>query len=104
MPDFFLIILEVGCGQSPKKKLQVTNICKGTARKTWLICNEVISTLENLLFTKQEGGSSHFQMGGGVYAQAVIFDWLEHALCGKPVDTHIDPQITKQITNIRLTT
>ncbi|RKD31316.1 phage holin family protein [Lacrimispora algidixylanolytica] len=49
MPIFFLIIPEVGCGQSPQKKLQVTNICKGTARKTWLICNEVTSTLENLI-------------------------------------------------------
>uniref|UniRef100_UPI0006D2ACA4 phage holin family protein n=1 Tax=Clostridium sp. NkU-1 TaxID=1095009 RepID=UPI0006D2ACA4 len=36
-------------GRAHKKKLQVTNICKGTARKTWLICNEVISTLENLI-------------------------------------------------------
>ena len=61
-------------GRAHKKKLQVTNICKGAARKTWLICNEVISTLENFLFTKQEGGSSNCQMGGVVYAQAVIFD------------------------------
>jgi len=48
------------------------------------------------LFTKQEGGSSHCQMGGLVYAQAVIFSWLEHALCGEPMNTHIDPQISNQ--------
>ncbi|MDR2733931.1 MAG: dienelactone hydrolase family protein [Spirochaetota bacterium] len=35
------------------------------------------------LFTKQEGASSHCQMGGLSYAQAAIFGWLEHALCGK---------------------
>ena len=33
------------------------------------------------LFTKQEGASSHCQMGGMPYAQASIFSWLEHALC-----------------------
>lgn len=32
-----------------KRKLQLTNICKGTARKTLLICNEVLSTFENLI-------------------------------------------------------
>lgn len=52
------------------------------------------------LFTKQEGGSSHCQMGGLVYAQAVIFSWLEHALCGKPMNTHIGPQISNQFVTL----
>lgn len=37
------------------------------------------------LFTKQEGASSHCQMGGLSYAQSSIFEWLEHALCNKPI-------------------
>ncbi|MDR1532922.1 MAG: hypothetical protein LBS62_12235 [Clostridiales bacterium] len=39
------------------------------------------------LFTKQEGSSSHCQMGGLSYAQASIFAWLEYALCGKTLKT-----------------
>ena len=38
------------------------------------------------LFTKQEGASSHCQMGGLSYAQAAIFGWLEHVLCGKAIE------------------
>jgi len=38
------------------------------------------------LFTKQEGASSHCQMGGLSYAQASIFSWLDHVLCGKPIE------------------
>ncbi|MCL2059429.1 MAG: alpha/beta hydrolase [Oscillospiraceae bacterium] len=38
------------------------------------------------LFTKQEGASSHCQMGGMSYAQASIFAWLEHALCGAKIE------------------
>ena len=34
------------------------------------------------LFTKREGASSHCQMGGLSYAQAAVFGWLNHALCG----------------------
>jgi hypothetical protein len=37
------------------------------------------------LFTKQEGASSHCQMGGLSYAQSAIFGWLEHALCGNEI-------------------
>lgn len=48
------------------------------------------------LFTRQEGGSSHCQMGGLVYAQAVIFNWLEYALCGKLMNTHAEPEILNQ--------
>ena len=32
------------------------------------------------LFTRAEGASSHCQMGGLSYAQAAIFDWLNHIL------------------------
>jgi len=35
------------------------------------------------LFSVQEGASSHCQMGGLSYAQAAVFGWLEHAVCGK---------------------
>ena len=38
------------------------------------------------LFTKQEGASSHCQMGGMSYAQASIFSWLDHALCGAKIE------------------
>jgi pimeloyl-ACP methyl ester carboxylesterase len=34
------------------------------------------------LFTRTEGASSHCQMGGLSYAQAAIFDWLNHVLVG----------------------
>jgi pimeloyl-ACP methyl ester carboxylesterase len=37
------------------------------------------------LFTREEGASSHCQMGGTSYAHAVIFRWLDHVLCGKPM-------------------
>jgi len=39
-------------------------------------------------------------MGGLVYAQAVIFGWLEHAICGKSMNTHIDPQISNQFVTL----
>jgi pimeloyl-ACP methyl ester carboxylesterase len=48
------------------------------------------------LFTRQEGGSSHCQMGGLVYAQSVIFSWLNHALCGEEMNIHANPQIAAQ--------
>jgi hypothetical protein len=35
------------------------------------------------LFTKEEGASSHCQMGGLSYAQAVIFQWLDQIFCIK---------------------
>ncbi len=35
------------------------------------------------LFTRREGASSHCQMGGMSYARVVIFQWLNHTLCGK---------------------
>jgi len=44
------------------------------------------------LFTKQEGASSHCQMGGLSYAQAAIFGWLEHALCGKAMENRNDSE------------
>ena len=52
------------------------------------------------LFTKQEGGSSHCQMGGLVYAQSVIFNWLNHALCGGEINTHVNPQIPGQFISL----
>jgi Alpha/beta hydrolase family len=42
------------------------------------------------LFSGQEGASSHCQMGGTTYAQAVIFRWLDHVLCGKPLVSEPD--------------
>ena len=36
------------------------------------------------LFTRAEGASSHCQMGGLSYAQAVIFDWLNYVLVARP--------------------
>ena len=46
------------------------------------------------LFTKREGGSSHCQMGGLVYAQSVVFSWLNHALNGEAINTKVDSQTT----------
>jgi hypothetical protein len=46
------------------------------------------------LFTKQEGASSHCQMGGLSYAQAAIFGWLEHTLCGKAAENQDKPQMS----------
>jgi hypothetical protein len=37
------------------------------------------------LFNREQGASSHCQMGGLSYAHAVIFRWLNHVLCGKPL-------------------
>jgi hypothetical protein len=36
------------------------------------------------LFTRAEGASSHCQMGGLSYAQAVIFDWLNYVFLAGP--------------------
>lgn len=52
------------------------------------------------LFTRQEGGSSHCQMGGLVYAQSVIFAWLEHALCDRPLDIHADTEVVNQFVRL----
>lgn len=38
------------------------------------------------LFTKQEGASSHCQMGGLSYAQASIFAWLNHVFFDKAIE------------------
>jgi pimeloyl-ACP methyl ester carboxylesterase len=35
------------------------------------------------LFTRKEGASSHCQMDGPSYAHTIIFQWLDHALCGR---------------------
>ena len=43
------------------------------------------------LFTRTEGASSHCQMGGLSYAQATIFNWLNHVLDGGPAPAHADP-------------
>jgi hypothetical protein len=43
------------------------------------------------LFPRREGASSHCQMGGLSYAQAVIFHWLEQTLCGKACNIPSDP-------------
>lgn len=52
------------------------------------------------LFTAREGASSHCQMGGLTYAQAVIFDWLEHALCGKAVEARDDSIMAGQFVDV----
>jgi pimeloyl-ACP methyl ester carboxylesterase len=43
------------------------------------------------LFTRAEGASSHCQMGGLSYAQAVIFDWLNHILDDGPAPSPAAP-------------
>ena len=43
------------------------------------------------LFTRTEGASSHCQMGGLSYAQAAIFNWLNHILGGGPALAPADP-------------
>ncbi len=42
------------------------------------------------LFTKEEGASSHCQMGGLSYAHAVIFQWLDQTLSGKKTEIKTD--------------
>jgi pimeloyl-ACP methyl ester carboxylesterase len=43
------------------------------------------------LFTRAEGASSHCQMGGLTYAQAAIFDWLNHILNGGSAPASAEP-------------
>ena len=43
------------------------------------------------LFTRAEGASSHCQMGGLSYAQAVIFDWLNHVFLAGPAPEPAGP-------------
>lgn len=44
------------------------------------------------LFTKDEGASSHCQMGGLTYANASIFHWLNHIFCDKPLYSENDSE------------
>jgi len=62
------------------------------------IVNELLEFMDSLdcdrsvhLFTKEEGASSHCQMGGLSYAQAVIFHWLDQLVCGKKQKIKPDP-------------
>lgn len=43
------------------------------------------------LFTQAEGASSHCQMGGLSYAQAAIFDWLNHVFLDGPAPKPAGP-------------
>ena len=52
------------------------------------------------LFTKEEGASSHCQMGGLSYAHAVIFQWLDQTLCGKPQLVKPDDNANKSFIQI----
>jgi hypothetical protein len=52
------------------------------------------------LFTREEGASSHCQMGGLSYAQAVIFPWLNHVLCGKPMARVRDDRAAETVVDI----
>ncbi len=52
------------------------------------------------LFTKEEGASSHCQMGGLSYAQAVIFQWLDQILCDKKQEIKPDPVDSKAFVKI----
>ncbi|OBG99853.1 MULTISPECIES: S9 family peptidase [unclassified Mycobacterium] len=45
------------------------------------------------LFTRAEGASSHCQMGGLSYAQAVIFDWLNHVFLDGPMPEPASPAV-----------
>jgi pimeloyl-ACP methyl ester carboxylesterase len=38
------------------------------------------------LFSREEGASSHCQMGGLAYARLIIFGWLNHTLYGGPIE------------------
>jgi pimeloyl-ACP methyl ester carboxylesterase len=49
------------------------------------------------LFTRDEGASSHCQMGGLTYARHVIFGWLDEVLCDKPLATRSDPAAARRI-------
>ena len=46
------------------------------------------------LFTRTEGASSHCQIGGLSYAQAAIFNWLNHILDDCPAPAPADPVTT----------
>jgi pimeloyl-ACP methyl ester carboxylesterase len=48
------------------------------------------------LFTREEGASAHCQMGGLSYAHSVIFGWLNHVLCGKPLAPDTDPAASEK--------
>jgi pimeloyl-ACP methyl ester carboxylesterase len=48
------------------------------------------------LFTRLEGASSHCQIGGLTYAQATIFEWLNHTLGGQPLAATSSPGTEEQ--------
>jgi hypothetical protein len=52
------------------------------------------------LFTREEGASSHCQMGGLSYARHVIFGWLDEVLRDKPPARKGDPAAATRIVDI----
>lgn len=44
------------------------------------------------LFTREEGASSHCQMGGMAYARSAVFGWLDHVLGDAPLPPTHDPR------------
>lgn len=52
------------------------------------------------LFTREDGASSHCQMGGLSYAHPVIFGWLNHVVCGTQLARNDDLATPKRIIDI----
>jgi pimeloyl-ACP methyl ester carboxylesterase len=49
------------------------------------------------LFSRDEGASSHCQMGGLAYARSIIFEWLNHVLSGRPIKRQFSVSSNEQI-------
>jgi hypothetical protein len=52
------------------------------------------------LFTREQGASSHCQMGGLTYAHAVIFAWLNDVLGGQPMASCADPRERARVVDV----
>ncbi len=53
------------------------------------------------LFSRDEGASSHCQMGGLAYARSTVFQWLNHVLCGTPIEQSGDSSNEKIVDAFR---
>jgi hypothetical protein len=52
------------------------------------------------LFTREQGASSHCQMGGLTYAHAIIFGWLNNVLCDQPMAPGEDPAERARVVDV----
>ncbi|MEI7768924.1 MAG: hypothetical protein WCI67_02995 [Chloroflexales bacterium] len=63
---------------------EIGNVDKALIQSTFRYLDALTTTVDFRLFSAEEGGSSHCQIGGMSGAQTATFEWLEKTLCQEP--------------------